>query len=1161
MSASLTQLSLESYNDRTLDQLAKNYRQVLIRDDRGAQAAEINEIQGLLFDQIRRLGETLWVDGDVVEGPPPGIDPQTGEVQLLDTKVYIQGQVYSVPATTLTIATSGTVSIGIRLDLEVVTEIEDPTLNDPSIATRNVGQPGAARLKVTPNWATEGQLFFRVYRVVDGVLITQDPPESPFGEIIARYDRESQGSYRVAGLEVRAIGVDGDFVVSAGTGNAFGRKVDVYSDVRLSYSVDPDLLDVASEPDVFVNGSTPVQLNRAPVEAISSVIAAKQKTVSRTRGSAGGADALPDTSVLELVEVRQGGTVYTETTDYQLDGDSVDWAPGGAEPSPGSSYDVTYRYLTSFTPQNVDLETGQFTISGAVPGQAVFTDYQWRMPRVDRICLGGDGVIYRVKGRSSRFQVVPPPVPPTCLLLATIHQTWSYLREPSVRHDGPRAASAWNQNRLEELVVHLYDLVSRERLRRDIVTRHPASQRGAFVDPMDGNSMRDLGIAQTAVIANGGLRLPVASEVFRAAQNDQVWMLPFVEVTIIEQPLETGTTLIMPYLRAEPIPATLTLDPAQDSWTVIREVWTDNQIELFMDRFSRWEESDRVPQMFDTMAERNPEISGQVSALVPLFESGDVEAIRELGSFLHREVTGGNADIQRQTSFLRVIDVAFRIEHFGSDEELTSLTFDGLNVTPSPALFADGNGRIDGQFTIPENVPVGIKAVIARGSGDSRAQAEFVGSANIVDAQSQGVSFFHDPIAQTFQLEESRWITSIDVGFRARGSAANRVAVEIRGVDNGVPAGPVLAQGVIPGDFALTGWTRITLARPFWAAAGVEYSFTLRTDDLYHAVALAELGKFDANADQWVTANPIVIGVLLKSSNNLTWTPYQTQDLTFRINAARFTANTRTVDYGPIQRLAASGITRSGTTATVVAPGHGFSNGDTVIIAGANQNNYNGAHVIANATTDEFEITVPGGTGTPATGSIGIAPGRTSDLGVRVPVQRPSPNVDVTFRFVADDAASTEYRCAPNARLELDARVTSGLRLYADLEGTEKESPLIAAGLITVLGDMQESATYVSRAIQCVETDRVEVNYDGYIPGSADVEVRLQEDAPSNPAWSSAIPVHAVTVIGDGWSDYNHRIDPFANGEAETRVQLTLTGTPDSRPVVDELRLAALFTA
>ncbi|NIP26616.1 MAG: hypothetical protein GWO08_11010, partial [Gammaproteobacteria bacterium] len=65
----------------------------------------------------------------------------------------------------------------------------------------------------------------------------------------------------------------------------------------------------------------------------------------------------------------------------------------------------------------------------------------------------------------------------------------------------------------------------------------------------------------------------------------------------------------------------------------------------------------------------------------------------------------------------------------------------------------------------------------------------------------------------------------------------------------------------------------------------------------------------------------------------------------------------------------ASGITRSGTTATCTVTAHGYSNGDMVTIAGTTETEYNGEFIISNVSADTFDYTVSGSPSTPASGA------------------------------------------------------------------------------------------------------------------------------------------------------------------------------------------------
>jgi len=77
-------------------------------------------------------------------------------------------------------------------------------------------------------------------------------------------------------------------------------------------------------------------------------------------------------------------------------------------------------------------------------------------------------------------------------------------------------------------------------------------------------------------------------------------------------------------------------------------------------------------------------------------------------------------------------------------------------------------------------------------------------------------------------------------------------------------------------------------------------------------------------------------------------------------------------DISKADSVSASGITRSGTTATVTTSAdHNLQKGLSVIIAGANEGDYNGTFVVETVPTNTtFTYTVTGTPSTPATGTI-----------------------------------------------------------------------------------------------------------------------------------------------------------------------------------------------
>ena len=472
-------------------------------------------------------------------------------------------------------------------------------------------------------------------------------------------------------------------------------------------------------------------------------------------------------------------------------------------------------------------------------------------------------------------------------------------------------------------------------------------------------------------------------------------------------------------------------------------------------------------------------------------------------------------------------------------------------------LTANGAGQISGSITIPANVPTGTKRLRFIGNQGSFGAARFVGEGTIVTRTQRQLTTietrFWDPLAQTFRLDQGRWVTAIDFKFTARGSTANKVVLEIRETELGLPNAVTLAEGILAGTAITVGaWNKISLTRPVYLEAGVEYAMVLLTDDPTHAVALAELGKFDQAANQFVTSQPYTIGTLLKSSNASTWTPVQEADLAFRIYGANFTANTRTVNLGPL-RAGVVTITRSGSTATAtMSSGHPFVAGQKVVHYGADQAEYNGSFTISAVVGNTYQFTVTGSPATPATGTISAMAGDITDLVALAGVERVNNATDVEFVFTRADGV--QVRGSDNARIALTEQVNQAISLSAVLKGNSTLSPYLCAGTQGLLGAIVSSGTYVSRAIPCAANAKVSCTFEALLPGASGVTVEFQK---SDGTWQT-VALTTSTAVGDNWVERIHTVASFAAGGTTTRVRLTLTGSAGARPQLRQLRLVVI---
>lgn len=869
-------VTLDDYYERP----SNGHERVLVRARRAFQAAEQNEIQTIMIDRQKRFGDALFKDGDLIRGGDVVIDTATGLTQVTAGSVYVRGDVRSVSAATLTIPVVGAVEIGVRLTEAIITEMEDPSLLNPVPGAESYHAPGAARLRITALWGwrsadtSDGQPgdFYAVSSITNGVLDNKTAPPNLDGvsQALARYDRaQSGGTYVVNGLSVQGLSVAAGqqiFSVAAGKAHVDGFEVEKPTAARVAFPLDPDLLLIEQEPHPFVpDGAGKMRID-AIYKPLSDIVAvrvtAQRIDVQVIHGAYNGVmDALPDLSVLQILAVRQGGTTFAAGTDYRLTGNAVDWSPGGAEPATGSTYTVSYQFMTN------GVVTGQddrgFTVSGAVTGSLVNVSYRTKLPRQDRLVLRRDGQIDRVRGVADLRSPAVPTAPAGTLPLAVLSQNWFGL--PSIRLDAPKVMPVSDLQALVSRVDALFDLVAVERLKTDVTAREPTGAKGVFVDPFFDNDMRDGGIAQTAAIVNGELMLPIAPVFPDPLLPSSGEMLSYTLEPIVEQTLATGSIKINPYDSFAPIPCKVTVITPVDRWTVDEVTWDTDSI-----RFVR----------------TGHFVEGVSTVVSSTVLSGAIETVRATTA---------------PAQFLRQIPLIVRVENLGPGERIPAITFDGITIATN--LVANASGVVEHQFVIPPGIPAGAKKVEVGAASAGTGVATFVGEGQVtteVRRRVATVEEYHvDPVAQSVLLRQGRHVGGVDLLFRARGSSS--VVVQLRDMANGFPGRAILAEARLkPADIRTDGQpTRFSWA-PVWMASDVEFCVVALCDDADAALAIATLGEFDAAKQQWVTQQPYQIGVMFSSSNGTSWSVHQKSDLWFRLLGARFTSTSKTVPLGTL---------------------------------------------------------------------------------------------------------------------------------------------------------------------------------------------------------------------------------------------------------------------
>jgi hypothetical protein len=250
----------------------------------------------------------------------------------------------------------------------------------------------------------------------------------------------------------------------------------------------------------------------------------------------------------------------------------------------------------------------------------------------------------------------------------------------------------------------------------------------------------------------------------------------------------------------------------------------------------------------------------------------------------------------------------------GSDN--ISGTFDDhpVSFTPSDVqyqgstggtLAADATGFTSGTFTIPSGVPTGTRVLKLISVGNNDASASFTGRSvlNTTEIRNHTHTIFRqqwvwepgvDPVAQSFLLPESQFVTAVGVFFTAKDmTGSHNVVVQIRNTENGYPGKEIYARKILtPAAITATAngstETKVVLDDPIFLEGGVEYSVCLLTDSAVYSVATATMDKIDLVTGQRVKAQPYLIGTMFSSANGSAWTPHQSSDMKFKIYSAVF---------------------------------------------------------------------------------------------------------------------------------------------------------------------------------------------------------------------------------------------------------------------------------
>jgi len=1160
-------ISLDRYYNRTGLPSHKDYKEVLFRAGDSLQSAEVNELQTHLKRSFGDLTKRFVPNGGIVTGVEINTEITkdltsglyTVDVSSTEGVMFINGEFVRIDASLFQVlnqdidAGASEFKIGAKIQYQEVTQEEDSTLLDPALETRNYGRAGAGRLKITGTIIEESTYedssdteYFPLFSVENGEIVTPEVHEDEGFEqyrqevtdIVAKYDRNSNGNYLLFGHEVSYIGItnpyDGTlgtnlgpfwFSVANGSSNVDGYnyEVDHSRYMQLAELIDFELKQ--NEPITF-NGAGWYSVRHSPIRKVFRVTGPKvMEGLAVTHGSySGAADELPSQyqPVISISKVYQGGTTFIQGVDYSLVDDSVNWLTGGNEPAANSTYyvDFKYQYTESeggFTSDgnatngDISQDKSKIYLQGFNSGDLVQYDYDFVLKRVDAIVINSNGELDYVKGTPSE-DVPSCPDNDKDKTLKIAEVLLSADSDPVVTMDTNRTFKMSDiQLLLDGIKDNQYN-VGRLALEIDMIRKQPgASFRGVFVDNFINDDYRDSGYENTALTIDGNLVMDIDWITLHLEPNvdvrDDQYTFSLGTIPngtpILSQPHYTKTRKVNSYLFSHAPKAKIRISPS-----VYR--WVDKTI--YRNYFRTAQGSSRVSTR-----------TKKVFKWVNWWELNKVGTSVSVSSSTTKESMGSTKSTskkivsQRTPSIIPNIPIKIKSNDgaFNSNETV-DITMDGVSCG---SLQANSVGTISGTITVPNNMMSGSKLIEVVGR-DSDVQGETLFQAEplsriitttvtkwwrwhtrrnwTITKTSARRPINRDPLAQTFSLGNDTVLDKIEVVFDV--ASETDVTCILTETTAGMPdkTKTLASKEISVNDLVPAGQRQAFVFDEKVLLTGMkEYAFIIVNSDPVAELQVAELGEKTIDTPNiWLSDPAYQTGVLFSSANNSAWTPHQKEDMRFWLYSCSFDTQ-EVFEYKTVQ-----------------------VNDATDLILNTNAKVYEGTSI-------EYKIELLDRTGT-----------------TTVP---------------------SEFKVTPYDQIPLVESYSGAIRVSASVTSNGLKSPVLDVDAQLAVGTSKKVSKYTSVGIDIDYHDAsVEVRLDAYEPSGTSIKTYLQVVDPSTKvvSWDYIPRTNETTPLGDGWDELVFKYSLQDNGnpvidvdQKLTRVMIVMETTNDfDRPVCGNLR-------
>lgn len=847
------------YNDRFDPTKSRN--KILFRPDRPLQQAELNEIQSIVENNIKNLGNSIFKDGAIQTGMAFSIDNTAHTITIEDGTIYLGGKVRTFNKTTLNGFTgSGQENIGIKVVQSVVDYNSDPNLLDQTQNVPSYLAPGADRLVETVQLTYNDDSTPTIYQFDDGKLfIDPNRPEfSVINTVLAQRTYEESGSYQVSGFKMwteasQTVG-DIDLLVDKGTAYVLGYRISKPNSTRVSLPKSTTTNQVVQETYTYSAAVGKVTISSPYVKNVTNVVARTQSPsggVNISKGALDGRDAIP-TQYTNIdptsLTVYAGATVYHSPADYNLVTDTgvqyIDWNTGtnGTEPATGTTYTLSFEYDRSMV-AGTDYQFEQTALPNNQPGTTtvidfaamaglkpkdggyVRVDYNYYLARMDLITLDQTGTFTVIQGQPARDGQCTPPTnkDPLTLAMGTLY----LYPNSNVAKAQNTAVQTLTMADLQQMLSRLQNVEYNQSVilleTHATQNQDPLTLRGVFVDAFTDYSKMDPTLCSVSLsLDDASMTLPTntpdnqkLNPVFDSLNSvahvfGRLVTAPFTETLEISQPLASSAWNVNPY-QVYNKQGVLKVSPQSDNWIDETSITVDNTAQVTTS-LNRWWAHTREGDPNGKLSAFNQNLVNN-TALV----GGVAWDSSSLGFGVRNQAQGIMITTAAQTvdnsiMYMRQREIDFTSTNLKPNADSLYLTIDGTRVdvtatgssiagSDTGTIRADASGTCTGKFTIPSGIRTGTREITLQNS-ENQAITTFT-SQGINKVTTETITTTHvtfnlyDPIAQSFALQQAKVVTSIGAYFGSKSSTDN-IIMQIRGLsDGGFPNQTVYAERML----------------------------------------------------------------------------------------------------------------------------------------------------------------------------------------------------------------------------------------------------------------------------------------------------------------------------------------------------------------------------